>query len=221
MKDLIWQSNLAGPDVSNLMNAMSAPDNAGNHHIEEARWVVAARGGDQDAFDHLVGRYQRRAVAVAYRLLGNTHDATDAAQDAFLRAYQNLAKLEDPRRFGGWLMRIVTNLSLNLRRGRGRAPTLSTDDLIEGKEQLRGVSGISLSREGTRPEADEFKRAVQIAIDQLPEKQRTALVLFSIEGMPQKEVAEIMNCTVQLVKWNVFQARKALRTMLAEYLDPQ
>ncbi len=198
---------------------MSAPQNAGDHSLEEARWVVAARGGDQDAFDRLVERYQRRAVAVAYRLLGNIHDATDAAQDAFLRAYQNLPKLEDPRRFGGWLMRIVTNLSLNLRRGRGRANALSTDDLIEGESELRTASGALLAIAGEGPETAELEDAVRVAIDGLPEKQRLALILFSMEGLPQKEVAEIMNCTVQLVKWNVFQARKTLREKLADFLN--
>ena len=115
----------AGPDLN------STADGA----REEARCVAAACGGDQDAFDRLVERHQRRAVAVAYRLLGNVHDASDVAQDAFLRAYQSLTKLEDPRRFGPWLMRIVTNLALNFRRSRSRASAMSTEEMIEGGEQ--------------------------------------------------------------------------------------
>ena len=60
---------------------------------------------------------------------------------------------------------------------------------------------------------------MEAAIAELPEKQRLALVLFSIEGLPQKEVAEILECSLELVKWNVFQARKHLREQLAEYLQ--
>ncbi|MCB9851338.1 MAG: sigma-70 family RNA polymerase sigma factor [Phycisphaerales bacterium] len=194
-------------------------DAALRQRMEDAGWVAAARKGDQAAFDRLVERYQRRAVSVAYRLLGNSEDARDAAQDAFLRAYRGLAKLEDPRRFGAWLMRIVTNLSLNMRRSRARSAGMSTDDLIEGEQELRTASGATLSTGLAGPELGELSDAVQDAIDSLPEKQRLALVLFSIEGLPQKEVAEIMNCTVQLVKWNVFQARKSLREMLADHLD--
>ena len=183
--------------------------------------MIQARSGDQDAFDRLVELYQRRAVSVSYRLLGSIHDAADVSQDAFLRAYRNLNKLDDPSRFGAWLMRIVVNLSLNLRRSRSRRLSLSTEDLVEdGKAKL--ASG---ARTGTNDspsasaETDEMKETIAQAIDSLPEKQRTALVLFSIEGVPQKEVAHIMNCSVQLVKWNVFQARKALRKKLKDYLD--
>jgi len=201
------------------VNAQSEADDARERSFEDARWVADARRGDQDAFDRLVDRYQRRAVAVAYRLLGNAEDARDAAQDAFLRAYQNLATLEDPRRFGGWLMRIVTNLSLNLRRSRSRSASTATDDVIAGEEELRTPSGAMLSAGAERPETAELNSAIQAAIDALPEKQRVALVLFSIEGIPQKDVAQIMNCTVELVKWNVFQARKALRRALADHLD--
>jgi RNA polymerase sigma-70 factor (ECF subfamily) len=206
--------------VSEPVNAQSeAADAARQRGLEDARWVTDAVKGNQDAFDRLVERYQRRAVSVAYRLLGNVDDAHDAAQDAFLRAYRNLATLEDPRRFGGWLLRIVTNLSLNLRRTRNRSATVANEELIAGEDRLRTPAGGKLTQAAEGPEAAELSAAIRMAIDTLPEKQRTALVLFSIEGIPQKEVAQIMNCTVELVKWNVFQARKTLRRMLAEHLD--
>ena len=64
-----------------------------------------------------------------------------------------------------------------------------------------------------------MREAVGRAIDALPEKQRLALVLFSVEGLQQKEVASIMSCSVELVKWNVFQARKALRKTLADFIE--
>lgn len=205
--------------VNTQSDAADAAEAARQRGLEDAQWVADARTGNQDAFDRLVERYHRRAVSVAYRLLGNAEDARDAAQDAFLRAYRNLATLEDPRRFGGWLMRIVTNLSLNLRRARGRAANPAGDELLMGEERLRTPSGASLSQPGDNPETGELAIAIRRALDELPEKQRVALVLFSIEGLPQKEVAEIMNCTVELVKWNVFQARKALRRALADHLD--
>lgn len=205
--------------MSDLVNPHPEGDVAQQRGLEDARWVAEARRGNQDAFDQLVERYQRRAVSVAYRLLGNPSDAQDIAQDAFLRAYQNLARLEDPRRFGGWLMRIVTNLSLNLRRARRRATPVSMDVLgaqdVETTNPARARSGSAA--EGA--ETSELAAAIRAAIDALPEAQRVCLVLFSIEGLPQKEVAEIMNCSVELVKWNVFQARKALRSALTDYLD--
>src|SRR6187401_1835723 len=86
--------------------------------------------GDRKAFDELIVRYQRQAVAVSYRLLGNTQDALEVTQDAFLKAFSSLATLQKPEAFGGWLMRIVSNLSLNFRRGRKSGQQLPLDDLL-------------------------------------------------------------------------------------------
>src|SRR5881628_3818594 len=77
----------------------------------DAQLVAQALAGRKAAFDELIRRYQRQAVAVSYRLLGNTNDALEVTQDAFLKAYASLATLEKPEAFGGWLMRIVSNLS--------------------------------------------------------------------------------------------------------------
>jgi len=180
--------------------------------------VLRAKDGDADAFGELVRIHQRRAVSVAYRLLGNTSDAADAAQDAFVRAYRSLSQLEDPGKFSAWLMRIVSNLALNFRRGRATRSAKSLEDF--GEESNRdAASGLKLV--GERDESPEATRethnAISEALEKLPDKQRLALILFSVEGLPQKEVAEILECSVELVKWNVFQARQKLRELLAEH----
>src|SRR3954464_3087318 len=84
----------------------------------DADLVAKTLGGDRKAFDVLILRYQRQAVAVSYRLLGNTNDALEVTQDAYLKAFKGLATLQKPGAFAGWLMRIVSNLSLNYRRSR-------------------------------------------------------------------------------------------------------
>src|SRR5258707_14964321 len=96
----------------------------------DGQLVVRANDGDRKAFDELIVRYQRQAVAVSYRLLGNSQDALEVTQDAFLKAFTNLATLQKPEAFGGWLMRIVSNLSLNFRRGRKNKSQLPLDDLL-------------------------------------------------------------------------------------------
>src|SRR5438552_6168928 len=80
--------------------------------------VEQVLAGQRDAFDELIRRYQRQAVAVSYRLLGNSQDSLEVTQDAFLKAFTSLDTLQRPEAFGGWLMRIVSNLSLNYRRSR-------------------------------------------------------------------------------------------------------
>lgn len=188
----------------------------------EMNLVRRAQGGDADAFADLVRLYQRRAVSVAYRLVGNVEDASDVSQDAFVRAFRCLDQLDDPARFGPWLMRIVSNQSLNFRRSRSSRAAASLDDMIgDPGEARRPATGMKLATdEGdeTGPLPVELHDEISQALATLPDKQRLALVLFSVEGMPQKEVAEVLECSIELVKWNVFQARKKLKGLLQEYL---
>src|SRR6266702_2477375 len=79
------------------------------HDPPDGQLVRQVLDGQNRSFDELIHRYQRQAVAVSYRLLGNTHDALEVTQDAFLKAYSSLSTLQKPEAFGGWLMRIVSN----------------------------------------------------------------------------------------------------------------
>ncbi len=187
---------------------------------DDAALVKAARGGDLQAFEALVARYQRQATAIAYRLLNNRDDAMDSVQDAFIKAYEKLDTLSKPGRFRPWLMRIVNNLSLNRRRSRALRRHASLDASVEtdeGRSELnrpdtRAVSPVSAAS------AEEVREQIAHAIEQLPDMQRQALVLFSIQKMPQKEVAELLGCSVEAVKWHVFTARKKLKERFREYL---
>lgn len=193
-------------------------DDAGRLDAED---VARTLGGDLAAYDRLIERYQRRAVAVSYRLLGNMEDAMDVSQDAFVRAFKSLATLQQVERFGPWLLRIVSNLSLNFRRARKPTLSLSMGDDGDGGREDRQLEGRGESHASPAEvmQTNEAESAIGKAIEALPEKQRLALVLFAIEGVPQKEVAEILECSVEMVKWNVFQARKSLRESLAEYIQ--
>ena len=182
--------------------------------------VRRAVGGDRTAFDDLIRKYQRQAVAVSYRLLGNTPDALEVTQDAFLRAYRKLSSLEKPEAFGGWLLRIVSNLSLNYRRGRKHRSTLPLDDLLGGDGTAEGGGSMAGGGDPVRHlQGQELGRRLQAALDKLPQKQRAALVLFTVEQMPQKDVAEQLKCSVEAVKWHVFQGRKKLRELLKDDLE--
>ena len=200
------------------MEAQQRPDIA-EAGRRDADLVARTLAGDATAFDDLIRTHERKAVAVASRMLGNLQDGLDVAQDAFLRAYRSLETLKQPERFGPWLMRIVSNLSLNYRRSRKVTSSMPVEDLLLG-ESLSG-SGPGPASTSTPDEAAstaELSEQIEQAIAELPEKQRAALVLFAIEGLGQKEVADILECSVELVKWNVFQARKKLKKELAEYL---
>jgi RNA polymerase sigma-70 factor, ECF subfamily len=185
--------------------------------------VQRSRRGDRTAFDGLIVRHGRQAMAVSMRLLGNASDASEVVQDAYLKAYQSLESLERPEAFAGWLMRIVSNLSLNKRRSRGLRKAQSYDLAVPGSaEGGTDIAGESLREGETDPlrsiMGHELGAKLQQALQQLPERQRLAIVMFTIEEMPQKQVAEALDCSVEAVKWHVFQGRKRLRELLQEYL---
>lgn len=186
----------------------------------DAAWVQAALSGDTDAFGRLVAAYQRAAVSTAYRLLGNSEDAAETAQEAFLRAYRSLNRLKDWARFGPWLLRTVTNLALNARRSRRRAVSVELDEDrgSEGSADPQRVQKVTSMTPEREVQGRELQQAIDAALDSLPEKQRLALVLFSIEGWAQKDIAELLECSLETVKWSVFQARRKLRERLGDMI---
>ena len=123
-------------------------------------------------------------------------------------------------------MRIVSNLSLNYRRSRKTRSQLPLDDLLgptESAQQAEAAGGSSdwMSQSGDPAHllaSQEMGRKLQAALAQLPEKQRLAIVMFTIEEMPQKQVAEALNCSVEAIKWHVFQGRKKLKELLKDHL---
>lgn len=203
-----------------MVSGVSIQD--GEHHGETsgddvARLVQQALKGDLKAFEGLVSLFQRQANAVVYRLLNNVDDAMEVTQDAFVKAYDKLSTLSNPRQFGPWLMRIAGNLALNRRRARALRATVPID---VGDEEERGSSIKDPSAYSPMQNAcaNEAQAAIAAALEDLPEIQRDALVMFSIGKVPQKDVAKALGCSVEAVKWHVFSARKKLKDKLAGYL---
>jgi RNA polymerase sigma-70 factor (ECF subfamily) len=191
----------------------------------DGQLVEQTIAGNRKAFDQLIRRYQRQAVAVSYRLLGNSQDALEVTQDAFLKAFTSLESLQKPEAFGGWLMRIVSNLSLNYRRSRKTRTAVPLADVLgpQGGGQTEAHGGgsewMASSADPVRGlEGKELGAKLKEALAQLPERQRQAIILVTIDQWPQKEVAEQLKCSVEAVKWHVFQGRKKLRELLKDHL---
>lgn len=187
---------------------------------DDSELVLLTRQGETEAFAELVRRYQARANALAYRLLNNRDDAMEVVQDSFVKAFTKISSLQDSRRFRPWLWRIVGNLALNRRRSRALRKTLSLDGRSDGCDDAPAADRPD-HREPT-PLANaagaDLQEAIRQAVSELPDAQRVSLVLFSMEHMPQKEIADILQCSVEAVKWNVFAARKTLRQKLEHLL---
>ena len=174
------------------------------------RLVEASQAGDRGAFDELVRLYQRRAMQVAVRMLGDANEAAEAVQNAFVKAYLNIDKLKEPGRFEVWLLRIVANTAISQRRAaKCRATGIKVTDCHEDR------GAVSLVDKAV---GEELKEAIKAAMRKLSKKEAKAISLFGLEGLSQREAAEIMGCSVAAVGWHVFKGRQKLKVLLKEYL---
>ena len=159
--------------------------------------------GDRGAFDALVVRHQRQVYRLCYRFVGTHEDASELAQDAFVRAYRSLAKFERSAKFTTWLHRIAVNVCLN--RLALKSPRL--EPLTELHAGVAEAADASLARE-------ERAASVRAAIARLPRKQRATVILRAYQELPHNEIAEILGSSVGAVKANFFHALANLRKLL-------
>lgn len=165
--------------------------------VEDADLIESARRGNVEAYNLLVSRWEKRVYNYLLRIAGNREDALDLSQDVFLKAYQNLRKLEDPARFAPWLFRIAHNEAYSLLRK--RRPETSE----EAPESDAPMFPIELTL------------AVTAALQRLSAEQREAVILKIYQGFKFEEMAEILSCPVSTVKSRLYTALDLLKTDLA------
>jgi len=178
--------------------------------IQLARSVEASRRQRHEAFGELVKRYQDMAFGCAYAFLEDPQLAEDAAQEAFITAYQALGQLREPRAFPAWLRRIVlTQCNRLVRKKRVSVqPIVSSLDIPPGRMGTAEVIARQQARE-----------RVLAGIQALPEGQRLATILFYINGYSQEEVAEFLEVSVDAVKKRLHRARNRLRGGLLDMVQ--
>lgn len=154
-------------------------------------------------------RYAAQARRVARAVLGDPDDADDAAQDGFLSALVKLAQYDSRRPFGPWLMRIVANAATDRRRRRNVRRAEPLDPSLVGG--------------GPRPDAaavqSELGDRLRAALAELPERRRTAVVLFDVEGYSHAEIAGILGIPEGTVRSEVFHGRRRLRALLEDWKE--
>lgn len=180
-----------------------------------AQLIARAQAGEQAAFDQLMTQHQRRVVALAWRLLGTPDDARDAAQEAFLRVYKHLNKYDPTQDFNGWLYRIVVNVCRDLQRQRSRHGAASLEEAFEF-----GNLPEPATRENSEAviQAEQERALLQRALACLSEKERRAVVLRDLEGLPTEEVARLLGSTPTTVRSQISMARVKLRTFREKWL---
>lgn len=177
--------------------------------------IERARGGDLDAFNELVAAYQDQLWALVVRLVPDPDQATDAVQEAFFSAYRNLSTYR-----GGsvrsWLSRMAINAAMDLQRARRRRPASPYPELED--EDWQPPAGPASDPEATALAA-ERSRALAEALARITPEQRTAIVLYDVEGYDYAEIAELTGVSLGTVKSRIHRGRLALRELLAEKLE--
>lgn len=167
--------------------------------------VDACLQGRREAFDVIVRRHQRQVYGVCYRFVGNHEEASDLAQDAFVRAWRGLRGFKGGSALGTWLYRIAVNVSLN--RVALKTPRLEPIDRVERADHRSEPADTALLR-------GERAAQVRAAIARLPPKQRATLILRTYHELPHDEIAAILGSSVGAVKANFFHALANLKKLL-------
>lgn len=188
--------------VSNIHNRVVDGD-------EDAELMRAIAAGDEKAFQQLLRRHLAAAVRLAARVLGGNAAAEDIAQQAFLRVWQHAGNFEDPAkkgaRFSTWLYRIVVNLCIDEKRKRQFDNIDDIPDLVDPEPDAEKAL-----------RQKEQARRVRDALQELPERQRTAFVLCFYEGYSNKEAADMLGIGLKAIESLLVRARKHLREKLQE-----
>jgi RNA polymerase sigma-70 factor (ECF subfamily) len=177
-----------------------------------------ARQGDREAFGRLVKRHQRRVYAAALHILGNHGDADDVAQESFVRAYRGLASFDGRADFFTWLYRITVNTALNSLRSDKRGNALRSKGGTEAQHiggRPEALGQVVLTPAQQAQQTGEVARVLD-AISQLSASLRVTLVLATVEELPHKQIAEILEIPEGTVAWRVNEARRLLRQRLEE-----
>jgi len=170
---------------------------------DSRRLMLRAKGGDRKAFDVVVKRYANMVVGLAFKLLGSRDEALDCAQDAFVKAWENVARYDPKWSVATWLRRVVTNLALDRLRRRRSSAALS---MVIEETFASDEAGPS-----ERAEKKERSDVVREIIELLPEKYRTVLILRDMEGVDIADIALVTGTNAATVRWRLHRARALFR----------
>ena len=186
--------------------------------LTDKHLVARAGRGDTGAFNLLVSRWEKRLFNYAFRLTGNREDALDVCQDTFLKAFQQLHRLQDPAKFAGWLFTIARNYCLAHFRTRQRRAEDGEGSDPQGLDALQPARSPARVGDLQEMEPAELRLLVAGALDRLSFEQREAVVLKVFEGLRFDEIAGIAGCPLSTAKSRMYLGLSRLKTILNE--DP-
>jgi RNA polymerase sigma-70 factor (ECF subfamily) len=184
----------------------------GNAEFEEQTLIQRALRGDLESFNALILRYQDSAYTLAYRIMGDSHSASDALQEAFIIAYRRLGTYRGGS-FRAWLMRITTNQCYDELRRVRRRPSVSVEAMGEETGDDPAIPDGSDTPEEVAVQR-ELQQAIQQCITSLNPDQRVVLVMCDVDGMDYQAIADTVGAQIGTVKSRLSRARAAVRDCL-------
>ncbi|MEI6872255.1 MAG: sigma-70 family RNA polymerase sigma factor [Verrucomicrobiota bacterium] len=199
----------------------SPPSSEGDpERLRDIAWMRGVQNGDAEALRSLIQEYQHRVAAAVARMAGSSCDPEEVAHEVFVRVWRSAHRYQPSAKLSSWLFTIARNLVLNDVRYRQRHPHVSRDIVAEDGHVRDDITPDTSARQ---PDVvlleSELQQAIDDALQQLPENQRTAIILRRYEQSTYEEIAMVLGITVPAVKSLLFRARTSLREFLREYLE--
>jgi len=188
---------------------------------QESLFVLRLKANEDAAYDELVRTYNASIFHVAYRMLGDTAEASDVVQEIFIKVFRNIGSFKGEAALKTWIFRIALSEILNRLRwwkSRHRSSTVSLDDSPNGQEHYVPDSGPSPEEMLASKERD---MAIQEALVKLSSEHRSIIVLRDIEGFSYTEIADILGISMGTVKSRLARGREDLKKSLIRYLSIQ
>ena len=186
---------------------------------DDKELVERCQRGQLAAYELLVCRYRQRIYGLAYSMVRNEQDATDIAQEAFVRAWQGIRKFQKNASFYTWLYRITTNLCIDFVRKRERRPTTMFEEAIDPDLDLDATEPPSSNPLPTEEiQRKELRQQIYTALRELSPAHRVVIQLREYEGLDYAEIARAVGCSIGTVMSRLHYARKHLQKLLKDAL---
>lgn len=186
----------------------------------DAALMLRVKRGDMRAFENLVEKYKQPVINVIYRTIHDLTEAEDLAQNVFVQVYKSAHRYKATAKFSTWLFTIARNLTLNEIRRRSRHPAESLESSQSENEdqparQLEDIKALSPVENVLH---SELERKLQTALAELPENQRTAILLCRQDEMSYEDISEVLGCSLSATKSLIHRGRETLKEKLKPYL---
>jgi len=189
-------------------------------HDPDAALMLLVKQGDSGAFVQLVDKYKQPVMNVAYRMLRDATEAEDLAQNVFVQVYKSAHRYEVASKFSTWLFTIVRNLCLNEIRRRSRHPADSMD-AAHPEQEDQPLHQFEDTKTFSPPDSllqGELAEKIEQALGDLPENQRTAIVLCRQDELSYEDIAKVLGCSLSATKSLIHRGRETLKQKLKPYL---